>query len=423
MSSSCDLAVPLLSQALRLARCQAAATPPKDACDLASENDVINKTPSREEERLLLSNACIVVALEDLFSWTEKDRTSRTSKLSRVESIRFQRALYRIWLICVLCGPRRFAIPDNTNEDSRRRSEDRIKSRKDQKSILQQFSLQELVQIRKIARFLVSTADWGVMAERRGYSGIDGHDWKSMLLFAGPHALLRCYEDATSEHLPTEHLTKNSVYDGFLLYPLDEIIRAGNIKKDPLGFVGTILDNINGEHDCCRHCGNSHIHGIVPDAPILPALYNESNWDYLKGLLLGDSGFLVPGNLTDNLTEGEAFTQALEGDWSRLLHQLFACRGDEYSQWLKQDWVCMICWMSFIRDTIWQWRVKQKVTAGDSIKQDCRNGYDCQKQRYKTGLAHANRVNHLCKPIEGSDTSSLVKVERFQSPVTQISGV
>ena len=69
MSSAYDLVGPVLPQALRLAWYQASATLPQTVNDLQSENDTINQTPSREEERLLVSNANIMTALEDLFSW------------------------------------------------------------------------------------------------------------------------------------------------------------------------------------------------------------------------------------------------------------------------------------------------------------------------------------------------------------------
>ena len=69
MSSPFDLVGPVLPQALRLARYQASATLPQNVSDLQSENDTINQTPSREEERLFVSNASVVTALEDLFSW------------------------------------------------------------------------------------------------------------------------------------------------------------------------------------------------------------------------------------------------------------------------------------------------------------------------------------------------------------------
>ncbi|KAG6371810.1 hypothetical protein JVT61DRAFT_9168 [Boletus reticuloceps] len=69
MSSLYDLVGPVLPQALRLARYQASATLPQNVDDIKSENDTVNQTPSREEERLLLSNASVMTALEDLFSW------------------------------------------------------------------------------------------------------------------------------------------------------------------------------------------------------------------------------------------------------------------------------------------------------------------------------------------------------------------
>jgi hypothetical protein len=32
---------------------------------------------------------------------------------------------------------------------------------------------------------------------------VHSDDWDGMYLFAGPHTILRCYEDATTTHLPT----------------------------------------------------------------------------------------------------------------------------------------------------------------------------------------------------------------------------
>jgi hypothetical protein len=69
MSAGYDLDGPVLPQALRLARYQAFVTLPPNANDVQSENNVVNQTPSREEECLLMSNANVMIALEDLFSW------------------------------------------------------------------------------------------------------------------------------------------------------------------------------------------------------------------------------------------------------------------------------------------------------------------------------------------------------------------
>ncbi|KAF8129967.1 hypothetical protein EV363DRAFT_1493872 [Boletus edulis] len=391
MSSLYDLVGPVLPQALRLARYQASATLPQNVDDIQSENDTVNKTPSREEERLLLSNASVMTALEDLFSWSEKDRTCRTSKLSRVESVRFQRAMYRIWLMSVLFGPRRFA-PQPADEI--RESELR-KSWKDQKYFLQPFSSQELFQIDRLTKFLIWTAQWAVTAEEIGLKGTPSrglYNYTGLFLFAGPHAILRCYEDVTTTHLPAEYIGDDGPYTKLIDQALSEIVQERQVTV-PYGYqhVGFILDDIHGEHDRCRHCGSNGAPCIrMSWEGKLPDLYNETNWDHLKGRLNRD--FFLPMNLSLNLVERQP-TQALSGDWSRLLHEMFACRRDDYIQWSKEDWICINCWFTFFRDTMWRWRLFQKNKAGEHIEEDCRYGYNCKEQCHESGLAHARQFN------------------------------
>jgi hypothetical protein len=71
----------------------------------------------------------------------------------------------------VLYGPRRF-VPKrwSSDEDHRDRESDLNKSWKDQKTFLQQFSSQELFQIRQLNGFLCLTAEWAVTAEGTGLS-------------------------------------------------------------------------------------------------------------------------------------------------------------------------------------------------------------------------------------------------------------
>ena len=89
-----------------------------------------------------------------------------------MESVRFQRAMYRIWLMSALYGPRRFVPRRWSSDEDYDRESDLDKSWKDQKTFLQQFSTQELFQIRQIVQFLVfSTAFWAVTAEGGGLGG------------------------------------------------------------------------------------------------------------------------------------------------------------------------------------------------------------------------------------------------------------
>lgn len=91
------------------------------------------------------------------------------SRLSRVESIRFQRAMYRIWLVSVLFGSRYVDGFDDYSEEYPEGCGLQLEeSWKDQKSFLQQFSTQELFQIDCLARYLVFTANWATTAEDDG---------------------------------------------------------------------------------------------------------------------------------------------------------------------------------------------------------------------------------------------------------------
>jgi len=63
-----ELVGPAIPQALQLARYQALRSISKDVVEV-DENDVISRKPTPEEERIMASNAAVVSALEDLFSW------------------------------------------------------------------------------------------------------------------------------------------------------------------------------------------------------------------------------------------------------------------------------------------------------------------------------------------------------------------
>lgn len=63
-----ELVGPAIPQALQLARYQALRSINKDVVEV-DENDVISQKPTPEEERIMASNAAVVSALEDLFSW------------------------------------------------------------------------------------------------------------------------------------------------------------------------------------------------------------------------------------------------------------------------------------------------------------------------------------------------------------------
>jgi hypothetical protein len=301
--------------------------------------------------------------------------------------------MYRIWLVSVLFGSRYVDGFDDYSEEYPEGCGLQLEeSWKDQKSFLQQFSTQEVFQIDCLARYLVFTANWATTAEDDGSvrSSCDVYDWNGMFLFAGPHIILRCVEDVTSNHLPTEYIGDDGPYTEFIQKALSQIFEERHVTV-PVGYLELILDTINGGDVQCRHCNdNAGIARLTRQARRLSDLYNETrrvDWE-----------FLVPHNLSSNLVE-RPLMQALRGDWSKLLHEMFACKGNEYAQWSKEDWICVGCWSTFVWDTSWRWRLVQKKKAGERLKRDCKYGYDCKEQCWDSGLAHAKQFNHLCNPM------------------------
>jgi hypothetical protein len=91
--------------------------------------------------------------------------------------------------------------------------------------------------------------------------GVRSDDWRGMYIFAGPHTVLRCYEDATTTHLPKAYIDDDGPYTDFLTRALSEIAQERQVTER-FGGVGVILDDIIGEHDRCTIHGLLH-HGIL----------------------------------------------------------------------------------------------------------------------------------------------------------------
>ncbi|KAF9235397.1 hypothetical protein BU15DRAFT_51483 [Melanogaster broomeanus] len=341
-ASPYDLVGPALLQALQLARYQALRDTGKKIVSLGNENDVINQRVTHEEERILCSNASVVSALEDLFSWRHKDRTSKISRLSYVESWKFRRAMYRIWIMSTLYG---HGASSTSNGQPVLAA-----SFGEQKAFLQQFTSQELVQISKVAIFLQSTASWAIFAERKLIGSLDVYDFDSLYLYAGPRVVLRCYEEASSNPLPSP-LPEDELYDDFLMPSLREILNDRNASVPP-AFIGSILDEIHGEGDKCAQVWLYHPRSVR----LLTFLLD---WGYLKGTLESPSETFV--KLPYNLVEKPLFQVVRSADYSTLFHELFACRGDSFAKWSKEDWLCYDCIQNFFQQTLLRWWRDRKV--------------------------------------------------------------
>ncbi|KDQ13413.1 hypothetical protein BOTBODRAFT_111608 [Botryobasidium botryosum FD-172 SS1] len=350
---------PALPQALRLARCQAAGLIRRPVHELPDEADIMEQEISREEERLLVSNAQVVAALEDLFSWRNKDRLSRTSKLSYAESWRFQRALYRMWLLSYLYG---MPPPGSARESEEYQGEELERSIPKQKDFLMKFSSRELLQIRYITFFLRTVAGC-VSGEFAG--SLDVYDFEGLYQFAGPHAILRCYEEGAADPLRVwKFIGDYGPYEGFLTKPLMSILeeRKFDVHQNGTPFYKALLDQRNGEDDKCTRCKS------VNDAIGMRSgvnLWNETNWDYLRCYYtnLSESVTLSLGKNRTETKLHKALALACK-DISRFMHQMFNNKREPYTQWRKADWVCLECLGMFISETIPFWWLDRKQLEG-----------------------------------------------------------
>lgn len=75
-------------------------------------------------------------------------------------------------------------------------------------------------------------------------------DFDAFYLCAGPHIILRCYEEQSSDPLPWVFPDDDDDFEGFLLPFVEGILSQRNITM-PFAFVGSILDEICGASNTC----------------------------------------------------------------------------------------------------------------------------------------------------------------------------
>lgn len=91
----------------------------------------------------------------------KKDPRSTSSRLTPLESVRFQTALYRLWFVCALYGR-----PAPANRGGRRNSiRHQPESLRELARALQSFDLVERVPLFEVWKFVVELATWAVRAE------------------------------------------------------------------------------------------------------------------------------------------------------------------------------------------------------------------------------------------------------------------
>lgn len=110
-----------------------------------------------------VSELHLFVDVLESHSGRNKDKTQRTSQLSFVESWRFHRAMYRIWIMSTLYGTGSSSLGQRAT----------VAGSETQKAFLQKFTSQELIQMSKVSRFLISIGGWVIFAECKLVGSLD----------------------------------------------------------------------------------------------------------------------------------------------------------------------------------------------------------------------------------------------------------
>ena len=305
---------PALPQALRLVRSYNAHKRP---VRVPSEQDCTdNARISWQDAQLLAHVHKIVSNLEDLFSFREKDRTSRTSQLSPRESVRFQRAVYRIWLFSVLYGNARVTGCEQEKHNF---------VHEPAHVFLSAFSTSELREIERLARFLKRTVASAVDNSENFELTIDS------ILTCGPPCILTAA--ARKTHMPDKaHLSSGR--RGFLTDALHQVWVARGIRPTwHYAGTGVLLDSVHGATDRCARC--CAVKGL--------SLFNPINWELLDAYLAPIATKLEQLGLIET-SASEPPPPRARVLYPEYMATIYGARDrDAYGRWELADWLCARC--------------------------------------------------------------------------------
>ncbi|KAF8656389.1 hypothetical protein AX16_002575 [Volvariella volvacea WC 439] len=398
----------VLPQALRAARSEARGLMNCDVNDLQGEDEVLHHDITMVEAGILARNAEVIDKLEDLYSWRMKDRTSKMSRLTSVESRRFKRAMYRIMLISLLYGLHseskmkvegRYFWSHPRLDTTTELSQHVLK----QKEILLNYTSREVDEIRQAKAFLCKLALWALAVDEQHHQMTRCFGIEGVFLFAGPKFILENYLQCRSRlEVLDDYIgwPARGPWDGFLGNPTEDVLRERRRNQDPYipqELPWAILDAVNGWHDTCEHCNS--IEESYPGEKHAAKLWNETNWDFMRGYILLNLSTLIPGKLHTNKAEEDLPKVFFRENLTTIIREMFNCRGGAYENWRANQWFCVACLSSFIHNTLIGWWVWRKRQAGQLLARNCWYGYNCPHQE---DHSHAYEYNHLCAPSMGN---------------------
>ncbi|KAJ7825569.1 hypothetical protein B0H14DRAFT_2517835 [Mycena olivaceomarginata] len=317
----------------------AAVCPEEDGTTIITTQDMLK----------LAENAKVISALEDIYSLTQKDRTSRTSVLTPEESWRFQRAAYRIMLYCNMFPSTRYDLDELANMNTAK-----VKQIQRQRTaVLGDYPVDELLEVYAVARFMRDVLG--------GIEDNPAEDVVDTLLATGPGGVVRAWQARSLKDVPDELFwlgkesdDNNTLYTGYFDVPFAHIWSARKVipPKSDEPATKYILDTIVGADDTCSQCA----------APDGLRLLNEASWHCLTV----DPRTLLKGKLKDSPTITAGFSAATihlqkSDDLSRWITGIFDVKqtSGPWDGWERDMSYCQPCLTKFLEDHVWVWYLNE----------------------------------------------------------------
>lgn len=333
----------------------------------------------------LSKKARVARTLEDIYSWRYKDRTSRTSKLSEIEALRFQRSVYRLSLLSSAYG---------VGLDYRRPESDSAFLRQLPTSQLEEL-WETIVFLGNLSLWTSRIEAWSLGAYETGEGeGADADQWPALGAYVGPEMVLDGFQRSSIAEVRKYEVYSYS-YRDFLVRPLHRLLkerwRSREASRDSRKSPFLIFDTIEGYGDRCGRC-NAVSHNN---------LWNQSNWVLLKGELGGRIFDYLPGSLPKNPFELTCMQNFLRNmQFPDFMDELLRFNHPAYGSGDPQQWLCLKCVSSTMRERLLYWWVE---CTKQFQSRDCLNGYQCVAQG--RDAKHALLFRHLCEPA-GTRTSN-----------------
>ncbi|TBU64777.1 hypothetical protein BD310DRAFT_943770 [Dichomitus squalens] len=321
--------------------------------------------------------------------------------LSQEETLRFDRAMYRYWLWLEMSD--QGTIWKETAKSTGSDDEDDDDNDDDEPEpvlcdsflrLLSSLPSVELCEILDVGAFAEDTSLW---SGKRSTA-------VSFVANADPAALAISLENGGFD-------AETMVYRNWepVRRCIKDVLQSRQVEFDELDdkTPSAIVTAPVGAEDKCSRCES--VGGL--------SLLGVNNMILLSGLLpVHERTWLLPGVLHRNREERKLITAHLsdtqnpisEKDIFREMVELDIASTvfDTYSEehWSTDEWYCLACIKDLYRQRFLPWWRKTKESAhGATAQEDCWYGYNCRTMTHKN--AHALKLNHLCKPTRGDQTS------------------